>query len=107
MRPRGGIGRHKGLKIPRSYGHAGSSPATGTTHKVMNMKKPIVRYRQALVEVVLGRPALVEPIDHPSELVSNNKPVWTSDVVGITLGGFETRNTQYVLDNPRGKDYMQ
>jgi hypothetical protein len=71
------------------------------------MKKPIVRYRQALLEIVLGRPALIEPIDHPSELVSNTTSAWTSDVVGLTLGGFETRNTQYVLDNPRGKDYMQ
>ena len=30
--PSGGIGRHKGLKIPRPYGHAGSSPASGTNH---------------------------------------------------------------------------
>jgi hypothetical protein len=28
--PGGGIGRHKGLKIPRLYGRAGSSPAPGT-----------------------------------------------------------------------------
>ena len=28
--PYGEIGRHKGLKIPRSKGRAGSSPATGT-----------------------------------------------------------------------------
>ncbi len=29
-RPGGGIGRHKGLKIPRLCGRAGSSPAPGT-----------------------------------------------------------------------------
>ncbi len=29
--PGGGIGRHKGLKIPRRQLHAGSSPALGTT----------------------------------------------------------------------------
>lgn len=28
--PDGGIGRHKGLKIPRPQGCAGSSPAPGT-----------------------------------------------------------------------------
>ena len=28
--PGGGIGRHKGLKIPRQKWHAGSSPAPGT-----------------------------------------------------------------------------
>ena len=28
--PGGGIGRHKGLKIPRLYGRAGSIPALGT-----------------------------------------------------------------------------
>jgi hypothetical protein len=28
--PGGEIGRHKGFKIPRSKGHAGSSPAPGT-----------------------------------------------------------------------------
>ncbi len=31
--PGGGIGRHKGLKIPRRQLHAGSSPALGTTKK--------------------------------------------------------------------------
>ena len=29
--PGGGIGRHKGLKIPRRQLRAGSSPALGTT----------------------------------------------------------------------------
>ena len=30
--PGGGIGRHKGLKIPRRRLRAGSSPAPGTTY---------------------------------------------------------------------------
>ena len=30
--PGGGIGRHKGLKIPRQQWRAGSSPAPGTTN---------------------------------------------------------------------------
>ena len=30
MSPNGGIGRHKGLKIPRQKCRAGSSPASGT-----------------------------------------------------------------------------
>ena len=31
--PGGGIGRHKGLKIPRQQWRAGSSPAPGTTYR--------------------------------------------------------------------------
>ena len=31
QRPSGGIGRHKGLKIPRRQLRAGSSPASATT----------------------------------------------------------------------------
>jgi hypothetical protein len=33
FRPGGGIGRHKGFKIPRLKGRAGSSPAPGTNSK--------------------------------------------------------------------------
>ena len=32
--PGGGIGRHKGLKIPRQQWRAGSSPAPGTMAKI-------------------------------------------------------------------------
>lgn len=35
IRPDGGIGRHKGLKIPRSKGRASSSLALGTTVKIL------------------------------------------------------------------------
>lgn len=34
--PDGGIGRHKGLKIPRLNGRAGSIPAPGTTHTAVS-----------------------------------------------------------------------
>ena len=34
VRPSGEIGRHKGLKIPRSKDRAGSSPASGTTPRL-------------------------------------------------------------------------
>ena len=36
MRPGGGIGRHKGLKIPRQQWRAGSSPAPGTSSDIDN-----------------------------------------------------------------------
>ncbi len=39
LSPLGGIGRHKGLKIPRPKSRAGSSPAAGTTSpKVITTK---------------------------------------------------------------------
>ena len=34
LSPGGGIGRRKGLKIPRPYGRAGSIPAPGTIFKI-------------------------------------------------------------------------
>ena len=33
--PGGGIGRRKGLKIPRGQPRAGSSPAPGTTSRIL------------------------------------------------------------------------
>jgi hypothetical protein len=36
--PGGGIGRHKGLKIPRLQKRAGSSPAPGTTFYMVKVK---------------------------------------------------------------------
>ena len=45
--PSGGIGRHKGLKIPRRQLRAGSSPASGTIVDKFNKKSkiPIPRYK--------------------------------------------------------------
>ena len=34
--PGGGIGRHKGLKIPRQQWRAGSSPAPGTIYRFIS-----------------------------------------------------------------------
>jgi len=65
--------------------------------------KPVVRYRQSLLDLVIGLPALVETIDHPSPLVTNTKPVYTSKVVGITPRGFETENTVYVFERDTTK----
>jgi len=47
--------------------------------------------------IKLGERAVVFPIDHTSRLVSNNKFVLTSPVVGFDPinGGFETINTIY------------
>lgn len=65
--------------------------------------KPVVKYRASLLDIVVGLPALVEPIDHPSPLVTNTKPVYTSNVVGITPRGFETENTVYVFERDTTK----
>ena len=63
--------------------------------------KPIVKYRDARAE--LGRPAMIEPIDHPSEFVSNRAIARTTKVEVVhykdgKLVGFQTRNTIYVKD---------
>lgn len=58
--------------------------------------KPLVHYKQ-LVLCKLGSGALVVPVDHPSELVSNRGPIYTSPVVDGPdgEGRFETANTRY------------
>lgn len=43
-RPGGGIGRHKGFKIPRLNGRAGSSLAPGTNLKLNNKNKQLEQY---------------------------------------------------------------
>lgn len=40
--------------------------------------------------------ALVEPINHPSERVSNQKIALTSLILVKYPGSFETKNTRYV-----------
>ena len=40
--PGGGIGRHKGLKIPRLHGRAGSSPAPGTIDRQTQQIESVV-----------------------------------------------------------------
>ena len=46
--------------------------------------------------VCLGRGAVVFPMNHPSEAVSNKVASCTSEVVSIEGADFETRNTRYV-----------
>lgn len=65
--------------------------------------KPVVLYRNDGTQRIMGVNvrALVTPIDHPSDLVSNTGPVLTSPVIRIgTWGEFETLNTIYRPNNP-------
>jgi hypothetical protein len=58
--------------------------------------KRIVHYSKVhYIEV--GRPCILEPVDHPSPLVSNLKPVTTSYVQGANSdsGWIETQNIVY------------
>lgn len=60
--------------------------------------KPIVMYKRLADSSVLqvGQRAAIEPLDHPSPLVSNGKLADTSPIVRLHKGGvFETRNTIY------------
>lgn len=60
--------------------------------------KPIVQYDpRYLVQINLGFGALVKPIDHPSEDVSNESMIMTSPIIKYDGAGcFETANTLYV-----------
>ena len=61
--------------------------------------KPVVRYKIAYGKISVGTPAIVFPIDHPSELVSNTNPALTSTVIRVGENGeFETKNTIYKLE---------
>ena len=44
---------------------------------------------------MVGHRAIIKPIDHPSEFVSNQTEVITSPVISINDDGFETLNTFY------------
>lgn len=59
--------------------------------------KPVVRYK-ALAVCKVGDEALVFPLDHPGNRVSNAKVARTSRVVRYDRrsGEFETENTRYV-----------
>lgn len=68
------------------------SPAPGPSARV----KPLVHYRE-LVFCMLGRSAVVVPVDHPSARVSNRRHIVTSTVM-VEIdgeGAFETLNTRY------------
>lgn len=62
--------------------------------------KPVVQYlRNKAQFICVGFGARVQPIDHPSELVSNTSWIVTSKVISydIKTGEFETLNTKYTL----------
>lgn len=62
------------------------------------MKKKIVKYDSSKFHRInVGSPAIVFPLNHTSELVSNTKEVITSFVISKSSdGSFETENTIYV-----------
>lgn len=63
------------------------------------MDKKIVHYHAFMGEsIVVGHPALIYPLDHPSPDVSNTKMAITSLVISVDreTGDFETENTRYV-----------
>lgn len=60
------------------------------------MSKPIVHYMPTKFDVIkLNTGALIHPLDHPSDRVSNKEFVVTSKVIAIDDFGFETQNTIY------------
>ncbi len=62
--------------------------------------KKIVHYKAGPGQYIrVGKCAVVWPIDHYSDMVSNEKAVITSLVLSFNkvTGGFETQNTIYVL----------
>jgi len=59
--------------------------------------KPTVQYINLQFPPKIGINTILQPIDHPSYLVTNTNPVVTSNVVKIEENGvFETENTRYV-----------
>lgn len=58
--------------------------------------KPQVFYLDCGFLIKVGYVTVVQPTNHPSELVSNTKPVVTSRVVALHPDGFETLNTIYL-----------
>lgn len=66
------------------------------------MSKKVVQYKPFPLggfPIVVGRYTVVCPVDHTSELVSNERPAMTSTVLSYdkTTGRFETLNSIYIL----------
>ena len=57
----------------------------------------LVAYRELHTELREGEPVILTPLDHPSPLVSNTKPIVTSPVKKIGTDEFWTENTHYYL----------
>lgn len=65
--------------------------------------KPIVQYLPSNFNYIRkGKRAMVIPVDHPGELVSNNKEVITSPVIDVGRTWFETENTFYAMTQSEG-----
>jgi len=60
--------------------------------------KPVVTFTDIHRKPRVGQSAIVKPVDHPSNLVSNERLVITSHVTRVNkhTGEFETENTLYV-----------
>lgn len=62
--------------------------------------KPIVQYLPSNFNYIQkGKRAMVVPLDHPGEFVSNTTMVITSPVVEVGGTWFETENTRYIMAN--------
>lgn len=63
------------------------------------IKKRKVIYIKALTPLIVGQPAIVIPLNHPSDLVVNGHQCYTTPIQTIAPNGttFSTRNTLYVL----------
>lgn len=60
--------------------------------------KPLVHFDVAKINrIMVGAPAIVCPINHPSPDVSNKRAVLTSNVISydVATNTFETENTIY------------
>ena len=66
------------------------------------MSKQTVRYRlvDGAPAICVRARAIVAPIDHTSDLVSNSGPAMTTPVINYdkSTGRFETLNTIYLLE---------
>lgn len=69
------------------------------------MNRPIVHYYIRSERLVIGEPAFVMPVDHPSPLVSNTTLARTSPVVWISSDRtlFDTLNTHYISTGDRDR----
>lgn len=62
----------------------------------MNRKQVVFYKSDILPDVKVGQRAIVYPLNHPSEWVSNGSAALTTPVVAIREGGiFETLNSIY------------
>ena len=88
------MGRHKGLKIPRLNGHAGSSPAPGTN---LFFAYPLIFYL-FVVNAIFGAraisllPAIMWPLTEPRTGASRNLVL---PPITRSRDGFEARYLDY------------